>query len=129
MPDDEPLDDARQVAMAAATAAARVAETVAREARDQTARHRASFERAQDQQRAQDALSGLTKVYDTAEARASRDGAREAAGVPADARQVRATADLMNGTNPALAAAQGKAANPARKTQVAAHAREVTHGR
>lgn len=64
MPDDEPLDDARQVAMATAAAAARVIETIAREARDQAAQHRATLEKAQDQQRAREALSGLNARYD-----------------------------------------------------------------
>lgn len=171
MAEDEPLDDARQVAMATAAAAARVVETVAREARDQAAQHRTTLERSHDQQRAQDTLAGLgvrldaphvgerqreqqqrlddlraaekwatpdrlqdyrrdvrgsdsaegrqgadhrlvaewkagTKPYDSADRRQAADQVREAAGVPVEARQVRATADLMNGTDPTKAAAQ-----------------------
>lgn len=90
MADDEPLDDARAVATAAAAATARVVETLAREARDQVAQHRATLERAQDQQRARQALAGLTGTmsggrpatgYDSALSRVERDQAREAAGV------------------------------------------------
>jgi hypothetical protein len=122
MADDEPLDDARAVATAAAAAAARVVETVAREARDQAAQHRAVVERAQDQARAQQALAGLTGTttdgrpkagYDSATERVERDQTREAAGVTADARQVRATADLMNGTDPNQAATGQPATTPA----------------
>ena len=107
MPDDEPLDDARQVAMAAAAAAARVVETVARETRDQAAQHQAALQRRQDQQRAQETLQGLGLRYDSPEARTQRNAGRAAAGVPAEARQVRATSDLMNGTDPAAAGRPG----------------------
>ena len=176
MADDEPLDDARQVAVAAAAAAARVVETVAREARDQVVQHRATLERAHDQERAQDALAGLgvrldpaqagrqrgqqlrlddlraaekwanpdrlqdylgsdsaegrrgadhrlvaewkaaTKPYDSVDRRQAADMVREAAGVPAEARQVRATADLMNGSDPTKAAAQTPPAPAAGRT-------------
>lgn len=172
MAEDEPLDDARQVAIAAAAAAARVVETMAREARDQAAQHRATLERAHDQQRARQTLASLgqryenspeqqstsqrhdadlaaaetwatpdrlaahgadstgcdspegrrsvdqqlisewkaaTKPYDSADRHTAADQVREAAGVPAEARQARATADLMNGTDPAKAAQQGAA--------------------
>lgn len=123
MADDEPLDDARQVAMAAAAAAARVVETVAREARDQAAQHRATLERAQDQRRAQQVLAGLSTVYDSPDQRQTRDQAREAAGVPVDARQVRATADLMNGTDPGNAAAHGQPKQAASETRPMARTR------
>ena len=73
MPDDEPLDDARQVAMATAAAAARVVETIAREARDQAAQHRATLERAQDQQRAQETLDRLGSRYEDPAAQQQRD--------------------------------------------------------
>lgn len=113
MPDDEPLDDARQVGTAAAAAAARVVETVAREARDQVAQHHALLQRRQDQEQAQQTLAGLRASYDSPEARTQRDTVREAAGVPAEAREVQKTADLMRGSNPALAASQGARAKAA----------------
>ena len=112
MADDEPLDDARQVAVAAAAAAARVVETVAREAADYRSRQRATLERAQDQRRAQETLSRLGQRYDSPAQRQQRDADRAAAGVPAEARNVRATADLMNGTPPARAAASSQGTNP-----------------
>ena len=112
MPDDEPLDDARAVAMSAAAAASRVVEAVAREAADYRSRQRATLERAQDQQRAQQALGKVGRGYDSPEQRQQRDASRAAAGVPAEARQVRATADLMNGTAPAGAAAAGASKAP-----------------
>lgn len=104
MADDEPLDDARQVGMAAAAAAARVVETVARKARDQAVQHRAMLERSQDQRRTQETLVGLQARYDSPAGREARDEARAAAGVPVEAWSVRSTADLMNGSDPALAA-------------------------
>lgn len=111
MADDEPLDDARQVAVAAAAAASRVVETVAREAADYRSRQRATLERAHDQRGAQETLRGLGQRYDSPAQRQQRDADRSAAGVPAEARAVRATADLMNGTPPAGAAASSKEAN------------------
>jgi hypothetical protein len=73
MPDDEPLDDARQVAMATAAAAARVVETIAREARDQAAQHRAALERVQDQQRARETLDRLGSRYEDPAAQQQRE--------------------------------------------------------
>ena len=175
MADDEPLDDARAVAMTVGAAAARVVETLAREGQHAVAQHRALLERAQNQQRARLAPLGLgnsldgrsrldavtaataqlevaelrqaqqwasperleshhydregcdsiegrrsvdrnliqewkaaTTPYDSADRRRAADGVREAAGVPAEVRQTRATADLMNGTDPAQAAAKGQ---------------------
>ena len=189
MADDEPLDDARAVGTAAAAAAARVVETVAREARDHAAQHRATLERQQDQQRAQDTLAQLghraapemiqavrtgpteleqaeawagserlqqqwsdregcdsaegrasvdmalvrewkaaTAPYDSRDRREAADGVRAAAGVPADARQVRATADLMNGTSPTRAAAQAQPAHVAARPPLQ-RGTEVTRGR
>lgn len=139
MTDDEPLDDARQVAVAAAAAASRVVETVAREAADYRSRQRATMERAQDQERAQQALRGAadrlgvqrpTAGYDSNEQRQQRDVGRMAAGVPAEARQVRATADLMNGKDPAgAAAAQGRGASAGRKPPVVTRQQDVTRSR
>lgn len=192
MPDDEPLDDVRGVATAAAAAAARVAETVAREASDHRARQQATLDRAQDQRRAQQALAqvgsryegttrnqpvtaprgpseleqaqkwasperlqahyydregcdstqgkqsvdaGLvrewkaaTAPYDSPDRRAAADRVREAAGVPAEARQVRATADLMNGTDPRTAA-QGRPAKTTAKPPAPVVTREAARGR
>lgn len=191
MPDDEPLDDARGVATAAAAATARVVETVVREASDYRARQQATLERAQDQQRAQQALTQLgsryegttrepvaaqrgpseleqaqkwasperlqahhydregcdstqgkqsvdaglvrewkaaTAPYDSPERRSAADGVREAAGVPAEARQVRATADLMNGTDPRTAA-QGRPAKTTAKPPAPVVTREAARGR
>lgn len=137
MTDDEPLDDARAVATAAAAAAARVVETVAREARDQAAQHRANLERTQDQQRARQALAGLTGTmtdrrsstsYDSPAQRIERDHAREAAGITSEAREVRATADLMNGTDPHQAAATGQQATTSAAPSKQP-VREVTRGR
>lgn len=56
---------------------------------------------------------------------------REAAGVPVEARQVRATADLMNGTDPTRAAAQTQPAPAAGRTPPAGRlrTREVSRGR
>lgn len=45
--------------------------------------------------------------YDSPERRESSDQAPEEAGVPEDARRARHVADLLNGTDPAQAAAQG----------------------
>lgn len=120
MPDDEPLDDARAVATAAAAAAARVTETVARHVSDSKARERAALERAQDQQTARQALGAVGQKleqnaghksgqgYDSTEQRGRRDAAREEAGVPIESRRVIAVADQMNGQDPTLAAAVGK---------------------
>lgn len=136
--DDEPLDDARAVATAAAAAAARVVETVAREARDYQMRQRATLERAQDQQRARQALAGLriatgtdasSAGYDSLEQRQIRAANREAAGVPADARQVRAAADLMNGADPATAAARGQDTSTGAAARVARPGRQATRTR
>ena len=139
MADDEPLDDARQVAVAAAAAASRVAETVAREAADYRSRQRATLERAHDQERAQHALRGAADRlgvqrppgnYDSPEQRQQRDVGRAAAGVPRKARQVRATADLMNGQNPAgAAAAQGTAEPVNRKPSAVIRQQDVTRSR
>ena len=109
MAEDEPLDDARQVATAAAAAAARVVEVAAR-----AAQHRAGSRgrgaEAPELSAALDRIGGQ-RGYDHPESREARDAARVAAGVPADAREVRAKADLMNGTNPSQAA-QGAAGVP-----------------
>ncbi len=196
MPEDEPLDDVRQVAMAAAAAAARVIETMAREARDQASQHRVTLERSYDQQRAQQTLAGLgvrldaphvgerqreqqqrlddlraaqkwasperleahhqagegcdstrgpddvdrnlvnewkaaIKPYDSPERRTAVDQVREAAGVPAEARQVRATADLMNCTDPTKAAGQTQPASAVGRTPPAGRprTRAVSRGR
>jgi hypothetical protein len=114
MADDEPLDDARAVAMTTGAATARVVETLAREGQHAAAQRRAMLERAQDQQRAQQVLAGLDRAmrssppgYDSPEQRQARDTDRRAADVPVVARQARATADLMNGRDPAQAAAEG----------------------
>ena len=106
MADDEPLDDARAVATAAAAAAARVIETVAREGQERAARAQADLRRAQDQQTAHATLQGLSANpgWDTAARRESSVRAMAEADVPAQAIAVRATSDLMNGTNPQLAA-------------------------
>jgi len=135
MPDDEPLDDARAVAAAAAAAAARVTETVARHVSDTKARERAALERAQDQQAARQTLGTvgqevgrkIEQGYDSTERRGKRDAAREEAGVPLEYRRVVATADQMNGQDPALAAAVGKA----QKTQArpVAPVQDRTRGR
>lgn len=117
-------------AAAAAAAAARVVETVAREARDQAAQHQALLQHRQDKERAQQSLAGLRVSYDSPEARTQRDTAREAAGVPAPAREVRAVSDMMNGTDPRTAAAAGT--TPAAETAHARPkqpAREVTRSR
>ena len=139
MADDEPLDDARQVAVAAAAAASRVVETVAREAADYRSRQRATLERAQDQERAQQALRGAadrlgvqrpTAGYDSTEQRQQRDVGRMAAGVPAEARQVRATADLMNGKDPAGAAAAQSVGHAAgHKPPVVTRQQDVTRSK
>ena len=167
MPDDEPLDDARAVAVAAAAAAARVIEVAARAAADRNARQLAGLQRGQDQQRARAALGAVrqslpltaeeqlereanfrraaeleqaeawartgnpeawkaygdsgadtpgahrpaedaliwrwkneTKPYDDPERREAANGVRKTAGVPAEARDVRAAADLMTGHEP-----------------------------
>lgn len=137
MPDDEPLDDARQVATAAAAAAARVVETMAREARDQTANHRAALERAQDQQRARDTVSALRDspltatrpAYDTPERRHTTDTALRQAGVSAEARTAHTTADLLNGTDPAQAAARGTAGKATKRTPGTQPARQASRTR
>ena len=139
MADDEPLDDARQVAVAAAAAASRVVETVAREAADYRSRQRATLERVHDQERAQHALRGAadrlgaqrpTAGYDSPDQRQQRDIGRMAAGVPAEARQVWATADLMNGQDPAgAAAAQGIARPAGRKPPAVIRQQDVTRSR
>jgi len=128
MPDDEPLDDAVAVGTAAAAAAARVTESVARHVSDTKARERAALERVQDQQRARQALGNVEQKvgpkidqkggqsYDSTEQRGKRDAVREEAGVPLESRRVVATADQMNGQDPTLAAAVGKA----QKTQTRA---------
>ena len=167
MPDDEPVDDARAVAVAAAAAAARVVETVARAAADREAQQLASLQHAHNQQQARQALQAVreslpltaeerpereanlrrehelgqvearaktsnpdawqaygdsvadspdahrsaennliwrwkneTKPYDDPERRQAADEVSKADGVPAEARDVRATADLMNGHEP-----------------------------
>lgn len=131
MPDDEPLDDARAVATAAAAAVARVTETVARHVSDAKARERVAFDRAQDHQRAGQALGGVEQKvernYDSTEQRAKRDVVREEAGLPLENRRVVATADQMNGQDPTRAAAVGKA----EKTQAraAVPVRDRTRGR
>lgn len=114
MPDDEPLDDARAVGTAAAAAAARVTESVARHVSDAKAREQAAHERAQDQQVARQALSAIGqkvdggREYDSTEQRGKRDAVREEAGVPIESRRVIAVADQMNGQDPTRAAAVGK---------------------
>lgn len=125
MPDDEPLDDLRAVAMTAGAAAARVVETVVRDAQNraqQTAQHQQATVDAQRRQAAQQALSAVNlpapsidKVsgqlpYDSPERRAAADETLRAAGVPDEARQAKTTADLLNGTDPQLAARSGTAA-------------------
>ena len=138
MPDDEPLDDARAVATAAAAAAARVTETVARHVSDAKARERAVLERAQDQQVARHALGTVgQKVgeqvgqrgeqgYDSTEQRGRRDAVREEAGVPLESRRVVAVADQMNGQDPTLAAV-GRAQKT--QTRTAAQVQDRTRGR
>jgi hypothetical protein len=49
-----------------------------------------------------------TAPYDSADRRRASDPQREAAGLPVEVRQARATADLMNGRDPAQAAAKGQ---------------------
>lgn len=79
MADDEPLDDARAVATAAAAATARVIETVARAAQDHPAREQLAVERSQaDALVFRERLSGLSP----------------------EVRDVRATSDQMNGHKP-----------------------------
>jgi hypothetical protein len=74
MPDDEPLDDARAVAVAAAAATARVIETVARAAADRNARQLATLQRAHDQQRTHDTLRVARQGFPlTAEEQLERD--------------------------------------------------------
>ena len=97
MPDDEPLDDARQVATIAAATAARVVETLARE----VAQHRTQL--AQQQERAQLALAQTGARWDSPEQRQQRNADLTAAGVPDDAREARMVSDQMNTTRPGRA--------------------------
>ena len=110
MAEDEPLDDARQVATAAAAAAARVIEVTARAAQDR-AGSRVRGAEAPELSAALDRIGSGQRGYDHPQSREARDTARQAAGVPAEAREVRAKADLMNGTDPSRAA-QGAADVP-----------------
>jgi ribosomal protein L12E/L44/L45/RPP1/RPP2 len=115
MPDDEPLDDVISVGTAAAAAAARVTESVARHVSETKARERAALERVQDQQRARQTLGNVEQkvapkvdqAYDSTEQRGKRDAIREEAGVPLENRRVVATADQMNGRDPKLASLAG----------------------
>lgn len=126
MPDDEPLDDLRAVAMTAGAAAARVVETVLRDAQNRAQQTAQRLEQAtvdaQRRQTAHQALAGMNiqtpttdnapaqLPYDSPERRAAADQALRAAGVPDEARHAKTTADLLNGTNPQLAARSGTAA-------------------
>jgi hypothetical protein len=110
MPDDEPLDDARAVAMAAAAAAAKIVETTARAAQD----------RRNSQQQQQQPTAEPVAAYDSPERRQAADVTMRAAGVQDEPRNARITSDLLNGADPAAAAASGKAtkARPARPSKV-----------
>ena len=136
MPDDEPLDDARAVATAAAAAAARITETVARHVSDTKARERAVLERAQTQQVARQTLGTagqkvvsqrVDQGYDSTEQRGGRDAVREEAGVSLESRRVVAVADQMNGQAPTLAAAAGQAQKT--QTRTGSLVRDRTRGR
>ena len=127
MSDDEPLDDARAVGTAAAAAAARVTESVARHISEAKARERAALERAQDQQGARQVLGNVEQSYDSTEQRGKRDAVREEAGVSLESRRVVATADQMNGQDPSLAAAVGKAQKT--QTRAAVPVQERVRGR
>src|SRR4051812_7365176 len=136
MADDEPLDDARAVAMTTGAAAARVVETLAREGQHAAAQRRGTLERAQDQQRAQQMLAGLNRrmggsptSYDSPEQRQARDADRQAAGVPAEGRKARATADLMNGTDPTQAAAKGQTTVKAKTASTVQPGRQASRTR
>lgn len=135
MPDDEPLDDARAVATAAAAAAARITETLARRVSDTKARERAVLERAQAQQVARQTLGTagqkvsqrVDQGYDSTEQRGRRDAVREEAGVSLESRRVVAVADQMNGQDPTLAAAAGQAQKT--QTRTGSLVRDRTRGR
>jgi hypothetical protein len=101
---DEPTDDLRTAATVAATTAARVVEATTRELSERAREAARQAERIAETRRAVD-TSRDAGGYDTLRARAERAGAMERAGVPAEARAARTTADLMNGTDPAKAAA------------------------
>jgi len=178
MPDDEPLDDLRAVAMAGGTAAARVVETLARELRE-------SRQREQDRQAAQQAAQArqLAQQYaeqqpsrrqtdrvqtgpqtrqpdeltqaeawakrenperlaahqldrDYADTADGRDSAKrdlvpswQDATVPPEAREARAVADRMNGTDPAGAAASASTAQVSKATPTKVARRERANGR
>lgn len=117
--DDEPLDDVRAVAMTAGAAAARVVETVVRDAQNRARETQEARSELQLRQSASEALAGVRPQtpatgtvaaelpYDSPERRAAADQAMRVAGVPDEARQARMTADLLNGTDPQLAASAG----------------------
>lgn len=139
MPDDEPLDDARAVAMTAAASAARVIETAARQARENADRNRAQVERRTEQAQAEAALrtlgspgggpsSGPANGPSWDAQRSEREAARQS--MTPEAREAFRVADLSSGTDPALAAATPVKQRRAAAAQVpAVKAPEVTAGR
>lgn len=102
MADDEPLDDARAVAMTAAASAARVIETAARQVRERADRDRAQVERRTEQAQAEAALRTLSGPSWDAQ-RPEREAARQ--NLTPEAREAFRIADLSTGIDPALAAA------------------------
>lgn len=128
--DDEPLDDLRAVGMTAGVTAARVIETVARDAQQRAQQQReAAVQAAQRQATTQAALAAVQpqgQRYDSPERRQAADQAMRAAGVPDEARHARNISDLMNGTDPALAASSGRPIKAAAKPQTKAPTRERT---
>lgn len=117
MPDDDPIEEVRTVAMTGAAAASRVVETSVQAARRrQEDRDRVLVEEARRQ--ATDA------TYDAARGERGRDFVQ--AGVPVEALEARLTSDLMNGQSPSLAAAQGGSKRTETRTTPRAPARQRT---
>ena len=98
--DSEVHDEARQVAMTAAAAAARIAETVAREVRERVDRDRAKTERQDEQRQAEAALRGWDGQ------RPNREVARQ--NLPPEVRAAFRLGDVSTGIDPAQAAAAGR---------------------
>lgn len=130
--EDEPLDDLRAVGMTAGVTAARVIETVARDAQQRTQQQREEAVQAAPRQAATQAALAVVPAqpeaqrYDSPERRQAADQAMRVAGVPDEARQARNISDLMNGTDPALAASSGRPIKAAAKPQIKAPTRELT---
>lgn len=115
---DEPTEDLRTSATVAATVAARVIETAARElgARRAEAARQADY--------TYDRGGTIRLGYDSLRQRAERSAIIEGTtGAPAEARAARETADLMNGTDPARAAASAAAKQPVAPAPTAAPTR------